>query len=173
MPHPLHLRVDRTALIERANGPLDTVIMPAFNAQETIAAALGSLLCQTHWLRADPSMIFQAHGRHPYKIVGKSTASLMVPRGLFGVLGPWDNAQRGAADFEFSKRVETRFGAVHHLSRFLPLAVSLHTPGSLTGESATGIRRCGEGAHRRGAPPIPRSIHRLESGRELALRIWA
>ena len=230
MPHPLHLRVDRTALIDRADGPLVTVIMPAFNAQETIAAALGSLLAQTHrqlqiivvddassdatvaiaetlaaqdnrisviaqarnggayaarntgleraagafvtvhdaddwahperierqvrhlegapavpanathWLRADPSMIFQAHGRHPYKIVGKSTASLMVRRELFGVVGPWDNALRGAADFEFLKRVETRFGAVHHLSRFLPLAVSLRTPGSLTGESATGIR---------------------------------
>ena len=48
MPHPLHLRVDRTALIDRADGPLVTVIMPAFNAQETIAAALGSLLAQTH-----------------------------------------------------------------------------------------------------------------------------
>ena len=230
MPHPLHLRVDRTTLTERADGPLVTVIMPAFNAAETIAAALGSLLAQTHrqlqiivvddassdstvaiaqtlaadddrisvvalasnggayaarnigleraagafvtvhdaddwahperidrqvrhlegapsvpanathWLRADPKMIFQAHGRHPYKIVGKSTASLMVRRELFGVIGPWDNALRGAADFEFLKRVETRFGAIHHLSRFLPLAVSLRTPGSLTGESATGIR---------------------------------
>ena len=48
MPPPLHLHVDRTALVDRTNGPLVTVIMPAFNAQETIAAALGSLLAQTH-----------------------------------------------------------------------------------------------------------------------------
>lgn len=229
-PHPLHLRVDRTTLTERADGPLVTVIVPAFNAAETIGDALASLLGQTHrqlqiivvddsstdstvavaealaaeddritvvamqsnggaysarnagleraagsfvtvhdaddWahaeridrqvrhledapsvpanathlVRVDPTLIFQPHGRHPYKIVGKNTASLMVRRELFRVVGPWDGELRGAADFEFLKRLETRFGAVQHLSRFLPLALSLRTPGSLTGESPTGIR---------------------------------
>lgn len=93
----------------------------------------------THWVRVDRNLGFHPHGRHPYKVVGKSTASLMVRRELFGVIGPWDEVARGAADFELLKRLEARFGPVQHLSRHLPLAVSLRAPGSLTGSSATGI----------------------------------
>ena len=94
----------------------------------------------THWVRADADMIFQPYGRHPYKIVGKSVASLMIRRELFEVVGPWDGEMRAAADSEMMKRLETRFGAVHHLSRHFPLAVSLRTTSSLTGSSATGLQ---------------------------------
>jgi hypothetical protein len=227
---PLGLTVEQSQLLDRPDGPLVTVIMPAFNAESTIGPALDSLLAQTHrrlqvivvddssiddtaaiaqaaaaaddrivvlsqdrncgayaarnvgleraegayvtvhdaddwahperierqvrdledfptvpanvtdWVRADADLVFQPHGRHPYKIVGKSTASLMVRRELFGVVGPWDHHMRGAADFEMLRRLQTRFGAVHHLSKNLPLAVSLRTPSSLTGSSATGIQ---------------------------------
>lgn len=226
---PLVLDVDPVALVAGDDGPLVTVIMPAFDAAATIADSLGSVQAQTHrrlqiivvddastdgtaevvgelaaaddrivlvraernggayaarnlalrradgafvtvhdaddWMhpqrivrqvehlqqhpdvpanvshlvRVDRNLGFCPHGRHPYRIVGKSIASLMARRELFGVIGPWDEVARGAADFELLKRLEARFGPVHNLSRHLPLAVSLRAPGSLTGSSATGI----------------------------------
>lgn len=96
----------------------------------------------THLVRVDHELRFQPHGRHPYKVLGKNTASLMVRREIFGVVGPWDAGVRGGADFEFVKRLEARFGppAVAHLLRRAPLTLSLRHDASLTSSSVTGMR---------------------------------
>lgn len=96
----------------------------------------------THLVRVDEHLHFQPHGRHPYKLVGKNTASLMVRREIFSVVGPWDAGVRGGADFEFVKRLEARFGApaIGHLLRRAPLTLSLRHETSLTSSATTGMR---------------------------------
>jgi len=96
----------------------------------------------THLVRVDEHLRFQSHGRHPYKLVGKNTASLMVRREIFSVVGPWDSGVRGGADFEFVKRLEARFGgpAIAHLLRRAPLTLSLRHETSLTSSATTGMR---------------------------------
>lgn len=95
----------------------------------------------THLIRVDRNLRVQSHGRHPYKLVGKNTASLMVRRPIFQLVGPWDDGVRGGADFEFVKRLEARFGApaIAHVLRHAPLTLSLRHPGSLTSAAGTGM----------------------------------
>lgn len=95
----------------------------------------------THLVRMNPQLQVQAHGRHPYKVVGKNTASLMVRRQIFSVVGAWDAGVRGGADFEFVKRLEARFGApaIAHLLRHAPLTLSLRHDASLTSATTTGM----------------------------------
>jgi len=95
----------------------------------------------THLIRVDHDLRVQPHGRHPYKLVGKNTASLMVRRPLFQLVGPWDAGVRGGADFEFVKRLEARFGApaIAHLLRHAPLTLSLRHTASLTSAPGTGM----------------------------------
>lgn len=137
----------RNMALERARGRFVTVhdaddwVHPERIARQVadLERHPGAPANATYWVRVDRDLVFRPADRHPYKLVGKSTASLMVRRELFGVIGRWDEMARGAADFELLKRLEARFGPVRHLDRHLPLAVSLRAPGSLTGDSATGI----------------------------------
>ena len=95
----------------------------------------------TALVRVDRSLRAQPHGRHPYKVVGKNTASLMVPRDAFAVLGPWDSGVRSGADFEFLKRLEARYGpgSIVTVDSRAPLTLALRRPRSLTTDAATGM----------------------------------
>ena len=104
-------------------------------AHEDVTANLTALV------RVDRALRAQSHGRHPYKVVGKNTASLLVRRDAIAVVGPWDAGVRSGADFEFLKRVEARFGSgsIVTVEPRVPLTLALRRPRSLTTDSTTGM----------------------------------
>lgn len=139
----------RNAGLERATGAFVTVHdADDWAHPERIDRQVRHLLAHpdvvanaTQLVRVDAQLHLQPHGRHPYKLVGKNSASLMVRRDIFTVVGPWDAGVRGGADFEFVKRLEARFGApaVAYLLRRAPLTLSLRHDASLTSAPGTGM----------------------------------
>lgn len=95
----------------------------------------------TALVRVDRALRAQPHGRHPYKVVGKNTASLLVRREAIRAVGPWDAGVRSGADFEFLKRLESRFGSgsIVTVEPRVPLTLALRRSGSLTTDTATGM----------------------------------
>jgi glycosyltransferase involved in cell wall biosynthesis len=139
----------RNAGLERATGAFVTVHdADDWAHPERIDRQVRHLLAHpdvvanaTHLVRLNQGLHLRPHGRHPYKLVGKNTASLMVRRQIFSVVGPWDARVRGGGDFEFVKRLEARFGspAIAHLVRRAPLTLSLRHDASLTSAPGTGM----------------------------------